>query len=271
MTDKTLILEYLQTSTSGPILLKELLRHFDVTGDDVAREERPQLKRMVRELIDGGEIVELKKTRIALPNKVGLIVGHLQVHRDGFGFVVPGDKSRSDVYISRDNVKDAMHGDLVVARQQRKRSGKLNDGTIVRILQRGQNRIIGIYQDRGDHGLVIPEDPRLPFQVHVENANALHARDEHIVVAQILRYNERNRQPDGEIVEILGYPNTPGMDEKIVIHAYDLPNEFPAAVLDEAEQVPNRIPDEEIFAITSFLPLTVRQPKISTMRCRLNA
>ncbi len=247
MVNKTLILEYLQTSTPGPILLKELLRHFDVTG-----EERPRFKRMVQELVASGEIIELKKNRVALPEQVGLIVGHLQVHRDGFGFVVPRDKGRSDVYISRDHLKDAMHGDLVVAGLQRKRSGKLNDGTIVRILQRGQNRVIGTYQDRDDHGLVIPEDPRLPFKIHIDRANALNARDKQIVVAQILRYNERNRQPDGEIIEILGYPNTPGMDDEMVIHAYDLPNEFPAVALDEAERIPDNIPDEELRQRADF-------------------
>ncbi len=252
MADKAMILEYLQTSTSGPIVLKDLLRHFDATGDDVASDERPHFKRMVRELIAGGDIIELKKNRIALPGQVGLLVGHLQVHRDGFGFVVPKDKSRSDLYISRENLKDAMHGDLVVASLQRKRSGKLSDGTIVSILQRGQNRIIGTYQDRGEHGFVIPEDPRLPFKIAVDSANTLHARDKHLVVAQILCYNEQQRQPDGEIIEVLGYPNTPGMDEKIVIHTYDLPHEFPAAALDEAEQIADRISDEEIQRRTDF-------------------
>ena len=221
MIDKTAILQHLKTSTSGPILIKELLRHFKVGGD-----ERVQFNRMLRDLMASGDIIELKKNRVGLPEQMGLIVGHLQVHRDGFGFVVPKDKGRSDIYISRSELKDAMHGDLVVATtikgterrtERRQRGGKLNEGTIVRILQRGLNRIVGTYQERGDSGFVIPEDPRLPFKISIDGANALHARDEQLVVAQILRYNERHRQPDGEVIEILGFPHTPGMDEKIVI------------------------------------------------------
>lgn len=240
MIDTTQILEYLHASTAGPALLKDVARQLADDSDD-----RACIRRMVRELIAAGEIVELKKNRIALPAQVGLVVGHLQVHRDGFGFVVPTDKNQADLYISRDHLKDAMHGDLVVAEAQRARSGKQAEGRIVRVVQRGRTRVIGTYQDRGEYGIVTPEDARLPFTIYIDGAHALDARDEQIVVAQIVRYPERSRQPDGEILEVLGYPDTPGMDEKIVIQTYELPDQFPAVVLEEAERMPDRIPEEE--------------------------
>lgn len=242
MIEKTAILQFMKTSTSQPIAVKELMRRLNIDS-----EERPRFKKLLRELIGSGELVEARKNKVGLPEQMKLMVGYLQVHRDGFGFVVPKTKGQSDLYIGKDEIGNAFHGDLVVASIKRKRRGnKLNEGTIVRILQRGQSRIIGTYQDQRDYGFVIPEDPRLPYKLYIDESNALDAKPDQIVVAQILKYSERHRNPEGEIVEILGFPHTPGMDEKIVIHTYGLPTEFPSAVLEAAEKIPDHIPEEEI-------------------------
>jgi ribonuclease R len=241
MIEKAAILQFLKTSTSQPIAIKELMRRFHIESDD-----RPRFKKLLRELIASGELIEAKKSKIGLPEQMGLVVGYLQVHRNGFGFVVPKTGKGSDLYIRKEDIGNTFHGDLVVAAVKRKRSGKLHEGSIIRILQRGQSRIIGTYQDHGDYGFVIPEDPRLPYKIYIDESNTLNAKPNQIVVAQILKYSEKHRNPDGEIVEILGFPHTPGMDEKIVIRTYRLPTEFPADVLEAAEEIPDHIPEEEI-------------------------
>jgi ribonuclease R len=241
MIEKTTILQFMQTSTSQPVSEKELIRSLQVNPD-----ERPRFKKFLRELIASGDLLEGKKGRIGLPEQMGYIVGYVQAHPNGFGFVVPKVKGEPDLYISKNELGNAFHGDLVVASIKRKRAGRLNEGTIVHILQRGKSRIIGSYQDLGDYGLVIPDDPRLPYKLYINESNTLNAKPDQIVVAQILSYNEHAKHPDAEIVQILGFPNTPGMDEKIVIQTYDLPTMFPSIVLEAAEAVPDRIPEEEI-------------------------
>ena len=241
MIEKTTILQFLQTAATRPLSIKDLLRRLEVESDD-----RPHVKKLLRELLASGELVEAKRDRIGLPEQVGLIVGYLHVHRDGFGFVTPKNRTAADVYIGKDQLNNAYHGDLVVANIIEKRAGRLHEGAIVRILQRGQSRIVGTYQEQGHDGLVIPDNPRLPYQLSIDAANALNAKPDQIVVAQILRYHERHRNPDGQIVEILGFAQTPGMDEKMVIAAHDLPTVFPAAVLEAADALPARIASEEM-------------------------
>ncbi len=242
MIEKTAILQFMKTSTSRPVSVKELMRRLNIGSED-----RPRFKKLLRELIVSGELIEGKKNRVGFPEQMGLVVGYLQTHRDGYGFVVPKTKGQPDLYIGKDDLGKAFHGDLVVANIKRKRRGdKLNEGTIIRILQRGQSRIIGTYQDHGDYGFVVPNDPRLPYKLYIDASNALNVKSDQIVVAQVLRYNETHRIPDGEIVQILGFRHTPGMDEKIVIHTYGLPTEFPSDVLEAAEQIPDRISEEEI-------------------------
>jgi hypothetical protein len=152
MIEKTTILQFMQTSTAQPVSEKELMRSLQVNPDD-----RPRFKKFLRELIASGDLLEGKKGRVGLPEQMGYIVGYVQAHPNGFGFVVPKVKGEPDLYISKNELGNAFHGDLVVASIKRKRAGRLNEGTIVRILQRGKSRIIGSYQDLGDYGLVIPD------------------------------------------------------------------------------------------------------------------
>lgn len=241
MTDKTAILQFFKTSTSQSVSEKDLLRRLHIDSDN-----RHRFKQLLRELIASGELIETRKNKVGLPEHLNLVVGYVQANRRGFAFVVPKEPGHSDLYISPDELGNAFHGDLVIARVKRKKSGKLLEGQIVRILQRGQNRVIGAFEDCGDYGFVIPEDSKLPYKIYVEASNSLNARQGQIVVAQILRYDGYHRNPDGEIVAILGFSHTPGMDEKIVIHTYGLPAAFPSDVLEAAEAIPENIPEDEI-------------------------
>ncbi len=250
MITKDAILEYVQTSVRQPISVKELIRRMHVASDD-----RHQFKRHVQRMVQSGDLVETQKQKIALPAQVGLLVGHLQMHRNGFGFVVPQDKTEPDVYIKKTDLGNALHGDLVVARPKRRKTGRAPEGQIVRVLQHGQERVIGIYQRRGRHGVVVPEDPRFPFQIFVAEEDTLNAQPHQVVVVRILRYREPANQPVGAITDILGFPQSPGLDEKRVIHTYDLPTEFPPAVLEAAAEEPARITDEEIGRRTDLRDL----------------
>ena len=239
--DKTAILEFFTASVPQTIAEKDLFKRLEVDSD-----HRHEFKRLLHELIAAGEIVELKKNRLALPERLNLVIGHVQANRKGFAFVIPKQPGKPDVFISADNLGNAFHGDFVIARLLRSTSGKTAEGEIAQILQRGQTRVIGAYEHHGQYGFVVPEDVKLPYKVYIDAANRLDAKPRQIVVAQILRHDEHHRNPDGQIVEILGYPQTQGIDEKIIIEAHHLPTEFPANALKEADAFPDAISGEEL-------------------------
>ena len=241
MIEKESILEFMQNLPAQTIVEKDLIKRLHVESD-----ERHDVKRLLRELVAGGELVEAKKHKYALPERLGLVVGHVHSSRKGFAFIVTGQPAVSDIYVSHENLANAFHGDLVVVRLLRKKNGPSEEGEVVQILQRGQNRLVGRYEDHGEYGLVIPEDTKLPFKVYVDASNAGQARNHQIVLAQILNFETRHRRPEGEIVDVLGYPQTPGIDEKIIIHSYNLPTEFPANALERVKSFPDEIPIEEI-------------------------
>ena len=68
----------------------------------------------------------------------------------------------------------------------------------------------------------------------------------HKVVVRITDYGGASKKPEGQIVEIIGHINDPGVDIMSVIKAYQLPVEFPKDVVRELEFVPDEVDDNEI-------------------------
>jgi ribonuclease R len=110
----------------------------------IPQEERATFRRLLKSLVTTGELVETKGGRVGLPDKMDLVVGRLQMHAAGFGFVIP-DKAGGDapdVYVSAANIKEAMHGDRVLVRIERRTVNPAR-GRIIRILERGNSTIVG--------------------------------------------------------------------------------------------------------------------------------
>ena len=231
----------MQTSVRQPIDEKDLLQRLHVDSD-----HRHDVKHLLCELIAAGDLVQVKKHKFALPEHVNAVVGYVQANPKGFAFVIPKNKDREDVYISPDNLNNAFHGDLVVTRLQSKTGGKLNEGKIIQILQRGKNRLVGTYYEHGNSHVVIPEDPKIPYKIKIDESSILNAKPKQIVAVQLTDYDESHRHPEGEIVEVLGFPHTEGLDEKIVMYSHNLSEAFPDDVLEAAEAIPIHIPEEEV-------------------------
>jgi len=238
---KTQLLEFIQHDSYRPLSMKDLIK---VLG--IGPEERQAFKKLVKSLVQEGEIVETREGRYGAPGRMNLVVGYLQGHPDGYGFVVPKEKGVPDLYIRARNMGGAFHGDLVVARIEKREKGGRLEGKIIRILQRGRHIMVGTYEAHKGYGYVIPEDPKIPYDVHVEKPDSLGARDGQVVVARITEYPHRRRNPIGEVIEVLGDRDTPGIDEEIVIREHELPVTFSPETLEEASAIPEELPAEEL-------------------------
>ena len=95
---------------------------------------------------------------------MNLVVGRVQTHPRGFGFVIPDrpvEGVTGDIFIAGANLNQAIHGDRVVARVERT-TGDRAEGRIIRILEHGSSTIVGRFDvDESGMGFLIPFDRRL--------------------------------------------------------------------------------------------------------------
>ena len=232
-----------------PVSVRELVRRLDLD-----RHSRPELTELLRRLIADGEVVQIRGGRVGLPSRMNLVVGRLTCNPAGYGFVVP-EKAQGrggDVYVSAVNMKEALHGDRVVARIER-HTPKGPEGSIIRVLERGLQRIVGRYEDDGRFGgHVVPFDKRVLHELFIPPGDNEGARPGEMVSAEITRPPTATRNPSGRVLQVLGRLEDPGVDLKVVMAKYELPDAFPPEVEAEAESVAQEVGEDEIRGRTDL-------------------
>ncbi len=215
-----------------PLLIREVLRLLRLPKD-----QRQRVREIFRDLADEGKIVKIRGNRYGLPIKMNLVVGRVKCHPDGYGFVIPEREGEQDIFVSQRNLKEAMHGDRVVARVESIRK-KGREGTVIRILERGLHKVVGKFMRGKNYSYIIPEDERIIQEVFIPEGETKRARPNQIVVAEITRYPTERVRPEGRVTHLLGYPDDPEVEPQIIIHKYDLPHRFSSTVLKEARDHP---------------------------------
>ena len=215
------------------------------------------------------------------PNRV---TGRMVMHRDGYGFLVPDAPVPGvdgDLYVGRDNTGDAMHGDRVVARIERRKFGGRAEAAVVRIEQRAHPTVVGIFQYGALANTVRPFDERLTQEIVIppgeELTPELRARlrpedlasatsrrrlkfkelSGAVVNVALTRFPRGGVQPAGRVVELLGRTGEMGVDVEIVIRKHHLPFRFPPEVMDEAARVPQTVSREERAGRGDFRELPI--------------
>jgi len=214
--------------------------------------ERVRLRKILRELERSGEIARIRKNRHVLPAEADLVTGTLSIHQAGYGFLIIETPGEPDIFIAAENTGTAMHGDRVVARitrdeayaRAKDRRGR-QEGRVIRILERARDTIVGTLQHSRNFYYVVPDDPRLVHDVYVQlparaKLPKAPGRGDKVVV-RLEPWESRHVNPEGEIIELLGPASAPGVDMLSIIRKYDLPTEFPRAVVDEANRIPETI------------------------------
>jgi ribonuclease R len=231
---------HLMAEEDRPLLLREVLRRFGLQ-----KEERQGAKEIFADLAEEGKIVRIRGNRYGLPSKMNLVVGKVKCHPDGYGFVIPETPGEEDIFIGPRNLKEAMHGDRVVARVESIRK-KGREGKVIRVLERGFRKVVGKFMKGKNYSYIIPDDERILQEVYIPEGETRRARPNQIVVAEITRYPTERANPEGRVTYILGYPDDPEVEPQIIIHKYDLPHRFSSLALKEARSLPS-IPSSQEY------------------------
>ncbi len=228
---KLKIQQYLESKEYIPMKRKDIC-----TMLSVPKEDRQYFEQIVNELLEEGKAVETKKGKLMSPKALNMEQGTFLAHFKGFGFVER--EQGEDIFIPANQVNGAMHKDKVLYRINRKEEyGKRAEGEIVKILKRGNIKIVGTFEQCKGFGFVLPDNKRVTKDIFISKENSMGAVTGHKVVAEITVYGDETKNPEGEIIEILGHINDPGVDILSIIREYDLPVDFPEDVYKQIENL----------------------------------
>jgi len=234
------VLSLMRKSAYRPMTLQELVGRFNVPAD-----QKKEFRNLIKELCESGDVVRVKGKRYGLAKKMNLVTGTLQANREGFGFVTPeageGEK-REDIFVKARNMGSAMHGDVVLVRLEHFRKGRSPEGSVIRIVKRAHTLVVGKLEKYPGYGYVVPADHRINQDIYVPLRSLGEAENSQMVVVEIVNYATRKRNPEGVIVEVLGFDGDPGVAEDVITHQYELPHAFSRKTRKEVTGIPGEIP-----------------------------
>ncbi|MER0465626.1 ribonuclease R [Bacillus cabrialesii subsp. cabrialesii] len=238
------LLSFMKEEAYKPLTVQELEEMLNIT-------EAEEFKELVKALVtleDKGLIVRTRSDRYGIPEKMNLIKGKISAHAKGFAFLLPEDTSLSDVFIPPNELNTAMNGDIVMVRlnSQQSENGSRQEGTVIRILERAIQRVVGTYTETRNFGFVIPDDKKITSDIFIPKNGKNGAAEGHKVVVKLTSYPEGRMNAEGEVETILGHKNDPGIDILSVIHKHGLPGEFPADAMEQASSTPDTIDEKDL-------------------------
>jgi len=236
------LLQYMRDEAYKPLTVQELEEAFGI-------QDSGDFKEFVKALVqmeEKGLVVRTRSNRYGLPQKMNLIRGKLIGHAKGFAFVVPDEPGMDDIFIPPNETNTAMHGDIVLARVSSETSGSRREGSIIRIIERGVQQIVGTYVESKSFGFVIPDDKKFANDIFIPKNASKGAVEGHKVVVKLVTYPDGRKSAEGEVIQVLGHKNDPGVDILSVIHKHGLPMAFPDDVLTQANETPDTIDESEL-------------------------
>lgn len=210
------------------------------------------VNRTLDELVEKKDLELIAPGRYRLLSRAGYKTGTLDMTQHGYAFLV-SEGSDDDVFIARNNLKNALDGDLVKvivypARKQRTRS----EGEVVEILERARDTFVGTVEISRNYAFLLPDSRKMPFDIFIPLDKLKGVEHGQKAIARIIDWPAKVKNPFGEIVDILGYPGENDTEMHSILAEFELPIRFSEEVEDYAEKIPDGITPAEIKSRRDF-------------------
>ncbi|CCH49964.1 ribonuclease R [Pseudodesulfovibrio piezophilus] len=245
--------------STPPLSLSLLLKLFreikrPLSRAEVVRElklkkrDKPAVKEMLAALVEQGKLIRMRRG-YGLAESMNCVTGQLEIQRGGFGFVIPEDSRRKDIFINQRDINEAWHGDKVVAVVIKENKGQRNnEGRIIRVLERGRKTLpVKLYKKmRNGDWLCRPTDPRLAFGIMAElEDQTLELKQGDIALCEPGERIDPTMW-EGRITSYLGPESDISVQEALVKSNHTIRLRFPSGSISQAEALPNEPAEKDI-------------------------
>ena len=163
----------------------------------------------------------------------------------GDAYIITEDLEK-DIHIRNKDLNHALDGDRVEVLVFKKRFNSNSSGEVTQILERSTHRFVGILDKTKNFGFVVMQNPKMYTDIFVPEDSLGQANDGDVVLVEIQSWKDKDDSPRGKIIEVLGKPGDHGTEIHSILAQYGLPEKFPAAIEEEADELSTDIKPEEI-------------------------
>ena len=237
------VLDFLKHNASKTFNYKQLGAAMEINADT----ERVQLIEILDSLKKQGFVLEKETGKFQIKETKQYITGTIDFTSQASAFVVYNE-NEPDIFIPAKKTKDAFQGDLVKVYLLPKRTGKSfrREGEVVEVIKRAKTEFVGTIKVNPKFAFIIPDSNKIHVDFFIRSSEINGAKDGQQVKFKLKDWNEKDQNPTGQVVSVLGYPGEHQSEMNAIMAEYGLPTKFPDAIEYEAKKIPTEITEEEI-------------------------
>ncbi|WP_139421296.1 ribonuclease R [Chryseobacterium mulctrae] len=208
--------------------------------------QREMVIQALHKLLANQRIKETEKGKFSINlNIEGTLTGTIDFNQSGNAYVTV-ENLKDDIFIHSKNVKDALQGDKVLIVTYNFKGKKL-EGSVLEVLERKRSEFVGTFQlvPHKEFGFVVCDKKTINTDIFIPKGKINGAENGNKVVVKMTEWKPGDKNPEGEILQVLGNPGDHETEIHSILAEYGLPYEFPEEVERDADKIDRRITDEE--------------------------
>lgn len=211
--------------------------------------DREILIKDLQSLLADKKIVEVSRGKFKINADQHTAIGTIDITQNGTAYVSV-DGVEDDYLVPKSKKKNALQGDLVkifILPRKRGRGSRI-EAEVVEVLSRFRTRFTGVFQEaeNGKYGFVLTDRRTVNVDFYIPKAKFNGAKTGEKVVVELSDWPLDADNPFGKITDVLGQPEETQAEMHAIMLDYNLPMEFPAEVLEEAEEISGEMDENEI-------------------------
>ena len=230
------MLDFLEHSV-GPLTHEAICIALDLSDPEQVEAMRRRLNAMERD----GQLARNRRGGYGTLEKLNLIKGRVIGHSEGFGFVSPLSGEGEDIFLSSAQMRRVFDGDIVLVRVAGWDRRGRPEGSLVDIVERATQQLVGRYFRESGINFVRPDNPRISQDILISGDRPCPASPGQIVVVDILEPPTRNSLPVGFVSEVLGEHLDPGIEIDMAVRNYGIPFKWTDEIVAETAEIPSEI------------------------------
>ncbi|NNE55572.1 MAG: ribonuclease R, partial [Flavobacteriales bacterium] len=229
-----------KSSPGKPLNYKQVAGAMGVNDSQMRR----LISEVLKEEVEKGKLVQSDRGKYKLKKRPKeFIEGRIEITKTGRGFVIV-EGMEDDISVHRYDTKDAFWGDRVKIAYSP--YGKRPKGKVIEVIERMRKQYVGTLEIDDVFGFVLPSDSRVHVDFFIPKDNLNGAKDGQKVIVELIDWPDPKESPVGKITEVLGDAGDNDAEMHAILAEYGLPNEFPDAVQEFANRIPQEMTEKEI-------------------------
>lgn len=197
-------------------------------------------------LLEHGQLEQVSHGKFRLNLRQSYVTGILDRQSVAKKTYLIPDDGGEPIFIAERSMGCALNGDKVKVLLYPRRKNRDEEGEVVEVLERAKMEFVGILEVKPNFAFLNVDRKQLTYDIFIPYDKLNGGKNGQKCIARITEWEDKNKNPIGEIVDVLGNVGDNDTEMHAILAEFGLPYKYPEEVEEAANKIDAGITPEEI-------------------------